>query len=214
VRLDVDLHGVAHAERARDDVLVGEVALLLFRHVRLGFLVVLEQGMVARDLRDASGADAVAAAVADVRDVHLVAADQRGHDGRAHALVADVARRRLEDAVVRQLDAAHQAVLDVRERPVHLVRPGRVLVLGALVELTDRLGGELAGHLARCMATHAVGDDEQLLVFNEGKVILIVGSLHPDIGLGGVADLHGRSMSVFAGAGRKASWFQTLALES
>ena len=60
--LDVDLHGLAHAEGARDDVLVGEVALLLLGHVRLGFLVVLEQRVVARELLDAAVADAVARA--------------------------------------------------------------------------------------------------------------------------------------------------------
>ena len=53
VAANIDLHGLAHAERARDDVLVGEVALFLFRHVGLRFFVVFEQRVIARELRDA-----------------------------------------------------------------------------------------------------------------------------------------------------------------
>src|SRR6185312_7472416 len=38
MRANVDLHRLAHAERARDDVLVREVALFFLGHVRLRFL--------------------------------------------------------------------------------------------------------------------------------------------------------------------------------
>ena len=86
VVLDVDLNRVAHAERARDDVLVREVALLVLGHVGLGFLVVLEQRVVARHLLDRIAADAIAARVADVREVELVADDLAADDRRAHAL--------------------------------------------------------------------------------------------------------------------------------
>ena len=41
------------------------------------------------------------------------------------------------------------------------------------------------------MTAHAVGDDEELLVLDQREVVLVVGPLHPDVGLGGVADLHG-----------------------
>jgi hypothetical protein len=130
--------------------------------------------------------------VTDVADVRLVAGDQARHDRGAHALVADVAARGLEDPQVGELDRAHQAVLDIGQRPVHLVGPGDVLVLaGALVELPDGLGGHLGGDLARGVAPHPVGDDEQLFVLDQREVILVVGPFHPHVGLGGVADLHG-----------------------
>ncbi len=146
--------------------------------------------MVAGDLLDALAADPVAARVPDVREVGLVAVDERRDERRAHALQARVLHLRLVDPPVRELDAADEPVLHVGERAVHLVGPGRVLVLRARVELGERVGRHLAGDLARGVAAHAIGDDEQLLVFNEAEIVLIVGALHPDVGLGGVADLH------------------------
>jgi len=75
----------------------------------------------------------------------------------------------------------------------HLVRPRRVLVLArALVELADRLGGQLRRNLTRGVGHPFVGHEEELLVLDQREVVLVVGPLHAHICLGSVADLHVR----------------------
>jgi len=125
-----------------------------------------------------------------VGDVELVADHLAADDRRSHPLELDVLTGRLEDALVRHLDADHQAVLHVGQLAVHLVGPGRLVVLGADVELLEHLGRHLRRNLAGGVAAHAVGDQEQLLVFDEREVVLVVVALHPDVGLRGVADAH------------------------
>ncbi len=49
----------------------------------------------------------------------------------------------------------------------------------------------LLGDLAARVPTHAVGDQEHLLVFDQREVILVVGALHAHIGLGCVTKSHG-----------------------
>ncbi len=126
-----------------------------------------------------------------MREVDLVAVDEAGDQGGAHALTAGVAGGGLVDPPVRQLDAADQPVLDVRELAVHLVGPGGLFILGALIELAQGVGGHLRRHLTHRVTTHAIGNDEQLFVFDEREVVLVMVPLHPDVGLRGVADPHG-----------------------
>ncbi len=86
----VDLDGVLHPEGAHDHVLVREVRDLFLGEV-LHLLVVVEQRVVLGQLLDRAVADAVHAAVADVRDVHAVFdGEERGERG-AHAALLRVA---------------------------------------------------------------------------------------------------------------------------
>ena len=73
---------------------------------------------------------------------------------------------------------------------VHLVGPRHVLVAGAGEELADDIGRHLRRDLAARVPTHSVCHQEELLVFHEAEVVLVVVTLESLIGLGSVADAH------------------------
>jgi hypothetical protein len=188
LEIDVHLDGVLHAQGPRDDVLVGEVLDLLLRE-RPHLEVVVQEGVVLGELLDAVLANAIDAAVADVREVRAFADEEHAGDGGAHALVARVALGLLEDLQVGQLDPGDQAVGLVVARAVHLVRPGGLGILaGALEEVANDGDGELAGDLAGSVAAHAVGDDVEVLVLHDGERILVLRALHAHVGLPGHLD--------------------------
>jgi hypothetical protein len=95
-----------------------------------------------------------------VRDVELVADHLAADDRRPHPLELHFLAGGLEDALVRHLDADHQPVLHVRQMAVHLVRPGRLVVLGAGVELLHDVGGHLGGDLAGGVPAHPVSHEK------------------------------------------------------
>ena len=137
-------------------------------------------------------ADAVHAAVADVRDVDAVLDREQRDQRRAHAALLGVALRGLVDAQVAQLDAGDQPVLLVALAAVHLVGPGALgIVRGRAEELLQRVDRHLGGDLAGGVPTHAVGDDVETVVREDREVVLVVGALAADVRLAGYLDAEG-----------------------
>lgn len=56
-------------------------------------------------------------------------------------------------------------------------------------ELADRGHGQLGGHFAARVATHAIGDDVKRKVVVNQEAVLVVVPAHPDIGLARGYDL-------------------------
>ena len=132
-----------------------------------------------------AAADAVGPAVADVGDPGTLFAEDQGGGGRAQAAELGVGRADGVDAGVRLLEGVPEGgrravvdVLDVGER--------------------DFLDGLGAGLLADRVPAHPVGHDEQVadplpvvLVRGllDGERVLVVDSLHADVGDAAVLDL-------------------------
>ncbi len=141
----VDLDLRLRAQRARDDRALRMLDGLLGRELALADQLVDER-MVVGQAQQLAVAQAVGAAVADVRDRHLLGADVDGRERRAHARVLGARLGELVDADVRRVRARGEAALGV----------GRVVE--AVLEGLDR---EPRGDLARLRAAHAVGHHEQ-----------------------------------------------------
>jgi hypothetical protein len=208
---DVDLHGIFHAERPHDDVLVRE-RLDLFGRELAHLDVVVEQRVVFGELDELTGAEAIDPAVADMADVAGVADEEGHHDGGAHALELAVAGGGFVNAAVAELDAGDDAVFFVLAALVELVGPGDLVVFaGGAEELGEGLDRHLAGDFARGMAAHAIGDDEQVFFPEQPQAVLVVRPLHPNVGTAGGGQLHLGSTSVTQGrsaeviAGRRGS---------
>ena len=92
-------------------------------------------------------------------------------------------------SLARQIEASMRFSAYERDGIV-AVRPRRVGVAAAPVELADHFGRQLARDVARRVPAHAVGDEEEPLVFDEREVVLVVGPLATDVGPGCVADAH------------------------
>ena len=114
---------------------------------------------------------------------------QRGWVAIRRGGYAHVAGGGFVDFLVGLFDGHHQAVLRVRQSPVHLVRPGGVVVLRTGEELADHVVGHLRGHLATGMGTHSVGDQEELFVLDDAEGVFVVVVFQPRIRSGGVADV-------------------------
>ena len=190
VDVHVDLDAVLHAQRAHDDVLVREVGDLLRREV-LDLDVVVEQRVVLGDLLEPPVAPPVEPAVAHVPDDQRAVGEQRRHHRRPHAVALRVLLRLLVDLEVGELDGRHHAVDVVAMPAVHLERPGQLLlVLGRAEKSSDGLDRHAARHLARRVPAHAVGDDRQPLALGQEERVLVVGALHPHVGLAREAGAH------------------------
>ena len=55
-------------------------------------------------------------------------------------------------------------------------------------ELAKRVDGHLARDFARRVTAHAIGNDVQARVLEDGEVILVVRALHADVGFAGDLD--------------------------
>ncbi len=100
------------------------------------------------DLGQMLAAQHVRARVADVHQPDLTADEAQRGQGGAHAVQFAVGGDRLGDARVGVLDGTAQFGEQVRDGAV-------------LVETFHCRDGDLAGHLARGVAAHAVGDSQQ-----------------------------------------------------
>ena len=94
---------------------------------------------------------------------------------------------------------------------IHLEGPGQfLLVLGGLEVVGDGFHSQLAGHLARCVAPHAVGHDRQAIVAGEIEGILVVVPRDPHVGFARETNAHAverkggthEKVNGIAGAGR------------
>jgi hypothetical protein len=103
-----------------------------------------------------------------VGDAHVLAVTNHRDERRAHPLAAAVARALLDDAAVGHAGRVGEG----RDAVAPRVRPH---------VLDHRADRESAGHLARLMATHAVGDDEEPEVIFDRVRVLVVVPLTADI---------------------------------
>ena len=110
-------------------------------------------------------------------DVEPVVGNLADDDGRAHPAQADVLRRRLVDFFVGQTDTDAEAVLQDRQRAVHLVGPSHVFVARASEELAHDVGRHLGGDLAAGVPSHTVRHEKELLLLDEAEVVLVVVAL-------------------------------------
>jgi len=111
--------------------------------------------------------------------------EQRG-ERRAHAALRGVALRFLVDAWAGPEDRRLHERLDLARRVTRGLarRVGAHQLLSALDVLVDEAHGERARHLACCVSTHPVGDDEELQLAIDEVVVLVVVANAPDVGPG------------------------------
>src|SRR5690606_18962947 len=113
----VHAHGGLRAERLEDHVaLHAPLGLLLGE--RAGFHQRLDEGLVARELRDAAAAHEVGARVADLREVEEAVEQACGGGGRPHAVVLRIGLRLRVDARVGRLDGLAEPQRELLRRVV------------------------------------------------------------------------------------------------
>ena len=97
--------------------------------------------------------------------------------------------RGLEDAAVGQLDAGDEAVLLVATAMVHLVGPGPLRIFFRhLEEVAHRFHGELGGDLPGSVATHAICDQVETMLGEDGEAVFVMLPFASDVGLTGDFD--------------------------
>ena len=169
-RVGVHLHVRLRPKRARDDrplrMVLGRLRRDLAAALQLG-----HQRVIARELLELAVAQAVGAAVAHVREAHLVAVDLGQRERGAHSAARLVRHREVVDA------------------PVGLAHDVRQLRLRRLT----RLGGALHGlhghgrrHLTGLCPTHPVRHGEQRRIDDER--ILVGAALAADVRAAGLLD--------------------------
>jgi hypothetical protein len=170
----VDLDRPVDAECPRQDAAV-RVGLRL----RLGDLTLLDhpvhEGVVLGQHLEPTVAEQVRARVADVREAHLFAVDERGGEGGPHPLNLAVGSRALEDRAVRLLDLLREVALPRGEQPAHGVER------------------QVRGDLPAAVPAHPVGDRVERLLDEVGVLVALADLA--DVGGGPDRDPHRRSSS-------------------
>ena len=147
--------------------------------------------MILGELLEGAAAPAIEPAITHVADDQGVIEEQRRDHGGAHPMAVGIPLRLFVDLQVRELDCRDQAVDVIAVAAIHLERPRQLLfILGRLEEPGDGLDGQLAGHLAGRMPSHAVGHDGQPLELRQIQRILVVGALHSHVGITRETDPH------------------------
>src|SRR6202041_3489781 len=141
----IDLDGLLRTQRARDDRALRVLLGFLGRQPALADQLVDER-VVVGEAQQLAVAQAVGAAVADVRDRHLLLTYVDRRQRRAHAGVLGAALGELVDVRIRRQRIRRETLLGARG------------VFEAAVEGLDR---DPRGDLAGLRAAHAVRDDEQ-----------------------------------------------------
>src|SRR5688572_19143402 len=88
----------------------------------------------------------------------------------------------LVDLAVCQANGREQAIFTLRQRRVEVEGPGDLFPRRALEEVQDGLGCETAGDVTRTMAAHAIGHDEQIVVGEDCKRVLVMLPLQAHVG--------------------------------
>jgi hypothetical protein len=146
--------------------------------------------VVAGELLERAGAQAVDAAVADVAEDGAAGAQAGDGDGRAH--LGERAAAGLDDLLGGQAGGDGHLVLVGGEPAVGGVGPGDVVVAGVAADEVDDGGdGETARHLASLVAAHPVGHGEQAQLGQRAAGVLVVAAA-ADVAEEGVVELHDR----------------------
>ncbi len=157
----------------------------LFERDQAGVDLLLQQRMVASDLRKTAFAQPVAARVADVTD-HGPRAQKHTHDQRgAHAGVLRVGIGGVEDGAVGVVDADFH-------RPAQFAHAGFMSAFGHPASQLglDEGGGHGAGDFACVVATHAIGQHSDLVLGIERHRIFVVVSNQPRVGQAKILKIH------------------------
>ncbi len=172
--LDGDAYRARHPQRARDDAL-GQLHRALVRQVGRELEHVVGERVILREEFDLVAAEAVAAAVPNVRQVQDadIGLDADGDDGRAHP--AEAVRRlgQVDDLSVGRLDGSRQTPRAERES-----QDVEAPCLGHLLHLV-RDGGQRhrAGDVAGVLAACAVGEHVEFQLAPEQDRVLVVVTL-------------------------------------
>jgi hypothetical protein len=147
--------------------------------------------MVLRQLVHLTPTNEVDAAVADVSDERTLPGDEEHRCGRGHAFLLQLRLGSLEDCGRSALHRSGQQLLDLRTElrrrmRRHLLEQRR-LRADARPDVLDRNG---AGHFARGMPTHAVGDDVQSEAAVDQEAVLVGGTSRTDVGASESPGLH------------------------
>src|SRR5262245_4039137 len=170
----VDLHALVHAQRPREDAAMRVRLGLLRRDLAFDDHAV-HQRVILGELCELSAPQQVCARVADVRKVHLVAVDECGGEGGAHARDAPIALRAVEDGPVGLRDL-------IGEGP-----------LVPLEQLLNGLQRKARSHLAAAVAAHAICHGVQRPLDQVG--VLVALAHLADVRRGADPDPHRRSSS-------------------
>ena len=161
---------------------VGRVFRLLFIELGRELEHVVHQRVIGREQLDDAGAKAIAARVADVRQMHdgTLGLDGRRDDGRAHALVFVRSGGELDDLGVRLVNGGGES-LGAHRKPEH-VETGLGRVLGRLEMVTQRGQRHRAGNVAGILAACAVREGKEVqLSAEKDRVFVVLAS--PDVGV-------------------------------
>ncbi|MDT4840038.1 hypothetical protein FQZ97_738460 [compost metagenome] len=184
VFVDFQQHRVLDPQRPGDEVLVGG-ELGLFLGDQTGVDLLLQQGVVARDLLQGGSPQSVAARIAHMAD-HGSRSHEHPHDhGGAHPRVHGVGVGGVEDRAVGVVDA------DLH-RPLEFAGIGLVPALDqpAAQLFLDERGGHGAGHFTRVVAAHAIGQHHQMVFSIQGDRVFVVVTDQARVREGGVLKVH------------------------
>src|SRR5258708_7729711 len=148
------------AERARPQALVLR-ELRPSRGDETGVELLLEERVVARHLLHGLAPQAIQARVADVGDGQEIVVEERHHERRAHSRALGIVLRRGVDGAVGTADMFLDELLGKSLGVVAAQVRDLAHVPRLLQSVGDERGGHAARDLARVVAAHAVGEDEE-----------------------------------------------------
>src|SRR5258706_2721450 len=119
--------------------------------------------------------------------------EQHAHERRSHALEIAPLGDRIQDPLIGEANGRLEPVRGDGEVRVVLVGPRDLGILARRGdEIGDRVDGNSGGDFAGRVATHPVGDEEEVVLRNDGEAVLVVLALASDVGHAIVDDLHAK----------------------
>src|SRR5690606_22423956 len=97
----------------------------------------------------------------------------RRYDSSPHALMIRRAIAEINDLPIGYPDPRDETVLFLRKARIEIERPGDIFCRHALEKISNRVDCHPTRHIAGLMATHAVGNDEQVILGDHNKAIFV-----------------------------------------
>ena len=190
--LHVQQHEVFHAQRARDQVVVARHGRFRQRE-QAAVNLLLQQGMVARDLLEFAAAPEVGARIARVPEHHFALMHHRHHQRGAHAVIVGVGVGGFKNAAVGGIHAHRHGAAQVAQA-------GAAVVRQPFAKLLRNQGhSHAAGDFAGVVPAHAVGEHDQPVLRDSEHGVLVVVSQTPHVAQGDVLNLHSPALLDRAG---------------
>jgi len=186
IKIDVWFDDGLGAERLCHDMFVGKM-LDFFRRFEDALVdVILQKGVIARDLNEVVVSDSVGSGVAHIKEEGAFWREHECDECGAHASLCRVFGSSFKDAKIGGMVAHDEPVPGKGWKMALKDSQGRVRCPNA-----DFVDCQRACDFARRWPPHAVGDDIDFCLFEDGKDILVNAARAPDVGL---SVNHGRGL--------------------